>query len=157
MIGDYDGQASNPFLTVPWRSCRICKDEKFKSPKDFASHLKMVHCRREGGSYICTYGPNSLCKNLPLEGVSGLDYDNHVMRFHVAPVSMGMAEQSIDRTASSSSAVHETLHTALIGGKKASIGSTPGLIGIQATPSTTVVILPDASLSGTTSLMTGAL
>ena len=82
-------------------------------------------------------------------------YDNHVMRFHVAPVSMGMAEQSIDMTASSSG--HETLHTALIGGKKASIGSMPGIGGIQATPSTEVVNLPGASLSGTTSLMTGAL
>ena len=155
MIGEYGGQASNPFPTVPWRSCRICKDEKFKSPKDFASHLKMVHCRREGGSYICTYGPNSLCKNLPLEGVSGLDYDNHVMRFHVAPVSMGMAEQSIDRTASSSG--HETLHTSLIGGKKASIGSMPGLLGIQATPSTTIEKLPDASLSEPASMKTGVL
>ena len=85
-----------------------------------------------------------------------MDYDNHVMRFHVAPVSMGMAEQSIDRTASSTS-VHETLYTALIGGKKANIGSTPGLLGVQATPSTTIEKLPDASLSEPASMKTGVL
>ena len=84
-----------------------------------------------------------------------MDYDNHVMRFHVAPVSMEMAEQSIDRTASSSG--HETLHTSLIGGKKASIGSTPGLSGVQATPSTTIEKLPDASLSEPASMKTGVL
>ena len=85
-----------------------------------------------------------------------MDYDNHVMRFHVAPVSMGMAEQSIDRTASSSS-VHETLYTALIVGKKANIGSTPGLLGIQATPSTMVEKPSDASLSTTAYMMAGVL
>ena len=85
MIADYDEQTD--LTTVPWKSCRICKqsNEQFKSPKEFSSHLKMVHCRREGGSYICTYGPNLLCKNLPLEGVCGKDYDTHISRYHVAP------------------------------------------------------------------------
>lgn len=87
MIEQHAGQTSN--ISVPWKSCRVCKKNEntvtFKSPRDFASHLKMVHCRKEGGSYICTYGPNLLCRNLPLEGVSGKDYDIHVSRFHVAP------------------------------------------------------------------------
>ncbi|XP_067943654.1 vacuolar protein sorting-associated protein 54-like isoform X2 [Watersipora subatra] len=83
MLGRYDPSAN--ISAVPWKSCRICKEEQFRSPKDFSSHLKMVHCRREGGSYICTYGPNMLCKNLPLEGVSGKDYDAHLSRYHIAP------------------------------------------------------------------------
>lgn len=84
MLGNYVGQDGAQSSTVSWRSCRICDGEQFKSPKDFASHLKMVHCRKEGGSYICTYGPNSLCKTLPLEGVCSKDYDTHILRFHVA-------------------------------------------------------------------------
>jgi len=74
-----------PPKNVPWKRCQMCKNETFNSPKCFASHLKMVHCRKEGGSYICTYGPNYLCKNLPLEGVCSKDYEIHVSRYHVSP------------------------------------------------------------------------
>lgn len=76
---------STSSIAVPWRSCDFCKGETFKSPRDFINHLRIRHCRKEGGSYICTYGPNSLCLNLPLEGVCDKDYEIHVSRFHASP------------------------------------------------------------------------
>lgn len=54
-----------------------------KSPKEFSQHLRDFHCSKEGGSYVCQYGMNSVCPSLPLEGVSDKDYDDHVLRVHI--------------------------------------------------------------------------
>lgn len=32
---------------------------------------------------MCRYGPNNICPSLPLEGVSDMDYENHIARDHV--------------------------------------------------------------------------
>lgn len=91
-------------ITVPWQSCHICEGEIFKSPKDFINHLRIRHCRKEGGSYICTYGPNSICLKLPLEGVCEKDYETHVSRFHASPSITGHSgENSLTKSNSSSS------------------------------------------------------
>lgn len=65
----------------PWRRCGLCLVD-FKSSKDFCRHLRQSHCTKEGGSYVCRYGANNICPSLPLEGVSDMDYENHITRDH---------------------------------------------------------------------------
>jgi len=45
-------------------------------------HLRTEHCTVEGGSFVCRYGYNSVCNSLPVEGVSDLDYADHIMKHH---------------------------------------------------------------------------
>ncbi|VDH95893.1 vacuolar protein sorting-associated protein 54 [Mytilus galloprovincialis] len=68
-------------LISPWRRCGLCLVD-FKSSKDFCRHLRQSHCTKEGGSYVCRYGANNICPSLPLEGVSDMDYENHITRDH---------------------------------------------------------------------------
>lgn len=88
--------------TVPWRRCALCAEEHFKSPKDFCHHLRLHHCRKEGGSFVCTYGQNRVCKHLPLQGVHERDYETHVNRYHVAPNMLGSSYPSTSTATSSS-------------------------------------------------------
>ncbi|XP_039284112.1 vacuolar protein sorting-associated protein 54 isoform X2 [Nilaparvata lugens] len=54
-------------------------------PSCFADrHLGEKHCTREGGSFVCRYGDNRVCCTLPVEGVNGADYEQHIHRHHVA-------------------------------------------------------------------------
>ena len=32
---------------------------------------------------MCRYGANNICPSLPLEGVSDMDYENHISRDHI--------------------------------------------------------------------------
>ncbi|XP_045182088.2 vacuolar protein sorting-associated protein 54-like [Mercenaria mercenaria] len=67
-----------------WTRCDFCKEKiNFKSPREFCRHLRDFHCTREGGSYVCKYGKNNVCLSLPVDGVSDLDYEEHIMREHV--------------------------------------------------------------------------
>ncbi|KAK3092497.1 hypothetical protein FSP39_003642 [Pinctada imbricata] len=66
----------------PWKKCLLC-ETIFKSPNEFQRHLRDFHCSKEGGSYVCRYGANNICPSLPLEGVSDMDYENHIARDHV--------------------------------------------------------------------------
>ncbi|KAJ1363741.1 hypothetical protein KIN20_023666 [Parelaphostrongylus tenuis] len=63
--------------------CELCfPGLKFDDQAQFARHLRLAHATKEGGSYICRYGENNVCKKLPLEGVSDDDYEAHVRRIH---------------------------------------------------------------------------
>ncbi|XP_033735707.1 vacuolar protein sorting-associated protein 54-like [Pecten maximus] len=66
----------------PRRKCSLCQ-LPFKSADDFTRHLRDFHCSKEGGSFVCRYGLNNVCPSLPLEGVSDMDYENHIARDHV--------------------------------------------------------------------------
>lgn len=48
----------------------------------FFRHLRENHCKKEGGSYVCTYGENNVCNSLPIEGVNDSDYEKHVYKHH---------------------------------------------------------------------------
>lgn len=81
---------------VPWKGCIVCRKTDavttaFKSPREFCRHLREYHCTKEGGSFVCHYGPNGVCPSLPVEGVSDQDYEDHVARDHVAADSMSPA------------------------------------------------------------------
>lgn len=41
---------------------------------------------------MCRYGPNNICPSLPLEGVSDMDYENHIARDHVQASSRKRSE-----------------------------------------------------------------
>lgn len=73
---------------VPWKGCLVCRRSdgatSFRSPAEFCRHLRDYHCTKEGGSFVCRYGPNGVCPSLPVEGVSDQDYEDHVARDHVA-------------------------------------------------------------------------
>lgn len=75
-VTDYKSVKNNP-----WKRCNLCSLD-FKSSKDFCRHLRQSHCTKEGGSYVCRYGANDICPSLPLEGVSDMDYENHITRDH---------------------------------------------------------------------------
>lgn len=67
-----------------WKKCVICSEQyAFKSPREFASHLREHHSTKEGGSFICRYGLHGVCASLPVEGVSDKDYEDHVARDHI--------------------------------------------------------------------------
>ncbi|VDD86917.1 unnamed protein product [Enterobius vermicularis] len=66
------------------RPCDICCPTVVISDRfEFSRHLRNVHSVKEGGSYICRYGPNGICQTLPLEGVSDHDYEAHLRKYHV--------------------------------------------------------------------------
>ncbi|XP_076464051.1 vacuolar protein sorting-associated protein 54-like isoform X2 [Babylonia areolata] len=68
----------------PWKTCVVCRSGAgFKTPREFAQHLRDFHCSKEGGSFVCRYGMNGVCPSLPLEGVSDRDYDDHVSKDHI--------------------------------------------------------------------------
>lgn len=81
-----------------WR-CEFCNDHGshrgtargqsllFKSPLEFVQHLRERHVTREGGSFVCRFGPNGICHSLPIEGVSDRDYEEHILKHHVQPSS----------------------------------------------------------------------
>lgn len=93
-IGSIAGVSNNPVVAVgnyvvPWKSCLVCRKSDdsstlFKSPRDFCRHLRDYHCTKEGGSFVCLYGPNGVCPSLPVDGVSDKDYEDHVAKDHVA-------------------------------------------------------------------------
>uniref|UniRef100_A0A0R3RKK2 C2H2-type domain-containing protein n=1 Tax=Elaeophora elaphi TaxID=1147741 RepID=A0A0R3RKK2_9BILA len=66
------------------RYCDLCTRDvrKFFNRFEFAQHLRAMHCTKEGGSFICRYGPNRVCQTLPLEGVSDRDYEAHIRKCH---------------------------------------------------------------------------
>ncbi|VDN07711.1 unnamed protein product [Thelazia callipaeda] len=66
------------------RYCDLCNHDmkKLSNRFEFAQHLRALHSTREGGSFICRYGPNGVCQTLPLEGVSDHDYEAHIRKFH---------------------------------------------------------------------------
>ncbi|EJW76648.1 hypothetical protein WUBG_12444 [Wuchereria bancrofti] len=68
------------------RQCDLCTRDvkKLSNRFEFAQHLRAVHCTREGGSFICRYGPNGVCQTLPLEGVSDRDYEAHIRKCHAS-------------------------------------------------------------------------
>lgn len=68
-----------------WKQCKFCPNETFTSPFQFGNHLRTYHSKIEGGSHVCSYGPNSMCPLLPYEGVSGRDYETHVAKCHIFP------------------------------------------------------------------------
>ncbi|KAF7492424.1 Vacuolar protein sorting-associated protein 54 [Sarcoptes scabiei] len=68
-----------------WKQCKFCLNEIFDSPFQFGNHLRIYHSKIEGGSHVCSYGPNGMCPLLPYEGVSGRDYDSHVAKCHIFP------------------------------------------------------------------------
>lgn len=73
----------DPNEVKPWQSCAICSDKIFfRTPREFSSHLRHVHCTKEGGSFVCRYGKNGVCPSLPVEGVSDKDYEAHVKKSH---------------------------------------------------------------------------
>ena len=88
-------------LTVAWKRCTLCQQKGhlkatsfvFKSPREFCGHLREYHCTKEGGSYVCRYGPNGVCPSLPVDGVSDQDYEDHVARDHVAGGDPGRLER----------------------------------------------------------------
>ncbi|XP_057333954.1 vacuolar protein sorting-associated protein 54 [Microplitis mediator] len=61
-------------------TCEFCPNLVFKKTGDFVKHLKESHCSKEGGSFVCHYGYNSVCSSLPLEGVSDNDYIAHAAK-----------------------------------------------------------------------------
>lgn len=93
---------------APWKRCRFCSQSAIKaggksrvsvtsdsvtflSIREFCRHLRELHCTREGGSFVCLYGPNGVCPSLPIEGVSDKDYEDHVTRDHAGEIgSMGV-------------------------------------------------------------------
>lgn len=73
----------DPNEAKPWQSCAICSDKIFfRTPREFSSHLRQLHCTKEGGSFVCHYGKNGVCPSLPVEGVSDKDYEDHVRKNH---------------------------------------------------------------------------
>ncbi len=81
-------------LTVHWKRCLLCSNKTFRSPRQFVGHLRDFHCTKEGGSFVCRYGPNGICPSLPLDGVSDKDYEDHVARDHVATQTGGIGMTS---------------------------------------------------------------
>ena len=68
----------------PWSQCNVCREKTiFGSPREFCRHLRDFHCTREGGSFVCRYGRTGVCPSLPVDGVSDMDYEHHIMRDHV--------------------------------------------------------------------------
>ncbi|MFH4983045.1 hypothetical protein AB6A40_009754 [Gnathostoma spinigerum] len=65
------------------RHCELCPPSLvIPNRLEFVYHLRQVHCTKEGGSFVCRYGPNGICQSLPLEGVSDRDYELHIRRDH---------------------------------------------------------------------------
>lgn len=86
----------------PWSQCNVCRERTiFGTPREFCRHLRDFHCTREGGSFVCRYGRNGVCPSLPVDGVSDMDYEHHIMRDHV--------EQEIDGSKSAVSRI-QTSH-----------------------------------------------
>ncbi|KHN84625.1 Vacuolar protein sorting-associated protein 54 [Toxocara canis] len=70
------------------RHCDICPPSiTFTDRFEMAHHLRRVHSTKEGGSFICRYGPNGVCQTLPLEGVSDRDYESHLRKYHISAAS----------------------------------------------------------------------
>uniref|UniRef100_A0A1I7VZE9 C2H2-type domain-containing protein n=1 Tax=Loa loa TaxID=7209 RepID=A0A1I7VZE9_LOALO len=91
------------------RYCDLCTRDvkKLSNRFEFAQHLRTMHCTKEGGSFICRYGPNSVCQTLPLEGVSDRDYEAHIRKCHANFVfdkqpTMDKAEEKKKRSSSNS-------------------------------------------------------
>ena len=76
-------RGSTRVRTSPWKACDICPSYSFNSQSEFSKHLRLHHCSKEGGSYVCKYGPNKVCPSLPLDGVSDRDYEDHVFKDHM--------------------------------------------------------------------------
>ncbi|CAI4223266.1 unnamed protein product [Auanema sp. JU1783] len=69
------------------RECDYCFPRiDFYDGAEFARHLRVVHSTKEGGSFVCRYGENNVCQKLPLEGVSDVDYEAHIRRFHTCGI-----------------------------------------------------------------------
>uniref|UniRef100_A0A5S6R214 Vacuolar protein sorting-associated protein 54 n=1 Tax=Trichuris muris TaxID=70415 RepID=A0A5S6R214_TRIMR len=76
--------------------CQLCPGQTaIRSAFEFIEHLRAFHCKKEGGSYMCRYGPYSMCSTLPVEGVSDKDYEEHVKKVHLASVPFDGAESCL--------------------------------------------------------------
>ncbi|PAV62881.1 hypothetical protein WR25_23777 [Diploscapter pachys] len=85
------------------RECAYCFPRlEFFDSSELARHLRSIHATKEGGSYVCRYGENNVCQKLPLEGVSDVDYEAHIRRFHTQNVN-GTDTRQISRTESMNS------------------------------------------------------
>ncbi|XP_046587056.1 vacuolar protein sorting-associated protein 54 isoform X1 [Neodiprion lecontei] len=69
-----------PEVSTASFSCEYCPNITFRYIEDFIRHLREQHCAREGGSFVCRYGYNSVCSSLPVEGVSDKDYIAHATK-----------------------------------------------------------------------------
>uniref|UniRef100_A0A915PVH9 C2H2-type domain-containing protein n=1 Tax=Setaria digitata TaxID=48799 RepID=A0A915PVH9_9BILA len=81
------------------RYCDFCTEnvENYSNRFEFAQHLRSMHCTKEGGSFICRYGPNGVCQTLPLEGVSDHDYEAHIRKCHANDVfDKELAESNVE-------------------------------------------------------------
>ena len=79
MLRTADAIAENP-----WQFCLICKEKYiFRNANEFRTHLRKLHCSKEGGSFVCHYGKHGVCQSLPIEGVNSMDYENHVEKVHI--------------------------------------------------------------------------
>ena len=78
--------ASTAVGLYPWKKCSVCRSSTvtFKTQREFNRHLRDFHCSKEGGSFVCRYGPNGVCRSLPIEGVSDHDYEEHVIKAHAS-------------------------------------------------------------------------
>ena len=77
-------QTADAVIENPSKKCLIChRKQIFNSAKLFKNHLRMAHCSKEGGSFVCQYGRNNVCTSLPVEGVNENDYINHVEKVHI--------------------------------------------------------------------------
>ncbi|XP_039284111.1 vacuolar protein sorting-associated protein 54 isoform X1 [Nilaparvata lugens] len=79
-----DDGAGKYFVQKTNLICAYCPSSSFNQLPDFVKHLGEKHCTREGGSFVCRYGDNRVCCTLPVEGVNGADYEQHIHRHHVA-------------------------------------------------------------------------
>ncbi|KAH7722400.1 vacuolar protein sorting-associated protein 54-like protein [Aphelenchoides avenae] len=59
------------------KSCALCPSVLLCTDADLVTHLRIEHCSKEGGSFVCRFGGNGVCQSLPLEGVSDEDYEQH--------------------------------------------------------------------------------
>ena len=94
MLTKYNSMISKDYSQQSNKSALFCdfcdtqatfnKEKKkfFNSASEFHEHLRESHCIREGGSFVCLYGPNGVCPSLPIEGVSEVDYKLHVSKVH---------------------------------------------------------------------------
>ncbi|CAJ0939235.1 unnamed protein product, partial [Mesorhabditis belari] len=83
------------------RHCDVCpsRGHPFYDASEFVHHLRNTHLTREGGSFVCRYGPNGVCPSLPLEGVNDIDYEAHLRRFHTTTAPQPKARPSNDEKA----------------------------------------------------------
>ncbi|CAH0389863.1 unnamed protein product [Bemisia tabaci] len=87
--------------------CEYCVNITFPLVKDFLSHLREIHCSKEGGSFVCRYGENGVCSSLPVEGVSDEDYERHVYKHHALTIMSGVEQRKISTASNASNSSND--------------------------------------------------